>query len=120
MNIPVVALKGLTIFPGMVIHFDLNRKPSIAAVRVAMKNGGRLFAVTQRVMTEEAPGMEGLYEVGTIIQVRQITKLPNNTMRVLAEGISRARLNSMVSVKAQGIYAEGDITPIVEDDGRIT
>ena len=120
MNIPVVALKGLTIFPGMVIHFDLNRKPSIAAVRVAMKNGGRLFAVTQRVMTEEAPGMEGLYEVGTIIQVRQITKLPNNTMRVLAEGISRARLNSMVSVKAQGIYAEGDITPIVEDDGRIS
>ncbi len=119
-KIPVVALKGLTIFPGMVIHFDLNRKPSIAAVRIAMKSGGRLFTVTQRVMTEDAPGIEGLYEVGTIIQVRQITKLPNNTIRVLAEGISRGRLNSMESVKAQGVYAEGDVTLIEEDDGHIS
>ena len=119
-KIPVVALKGLTIFPGMVIHFDLNRKPSIAAVRVAMKSGGRLFTVTQRVMTEDAPGIDGLYEVGTIIQVRQITKLPNNTIRVLAEGVSRGRLNSMESVKAQGVYAEGDVTLIEEDDGHIS
>jgi len=120
LDIPVVALKGLTIFPGMVIHFDLNRKPSIVAVRVAMKTGGRLLAVTQRVMTEEAPGIEGLYEVGTIIQVRQITKLPNNTIRVLAEGIGRARLNSMESANSGGTYALGDVTVIEEDDGHIS
>ena len=119
-NIPVVALKGLTIFPGMVIHFDLNRKPSITAVRVAMKSGGRLFAVTQRVMTEEAPGIDGLYEVGTIIQVRQITKLPNNTIRVLAEGVGRGRLLAMTTAKAGGVYAEGEIEIIEEDDGHIS
>ncbi len=120
MNIPVVALKGLTIFPGMVIHFDLNRKPSIVAVRVAMKSGGKLFTVTQRVMTEEAPGQEGLFEIGTIIQVRQITKLPNNTIRVLAEGLGRARLNSMEDASSQGTYVLGDVTPIEEDDGHIS
>lgn len=120
MNIPVVALKGLTIFPGMVIHFDLNRKPSIVAVRVAMKSGGKLFTVTQRVMTEEEPGIEGLYEIGTIIQVRQITKLPNNTIRVLAEGQNRGRLNGMQSANAQGTYALGDVTEIEEDDGHIS
>lgn len=120
MNLPVIALKGLNIFPGMVIHFDLSRKPSIVAVRVAMKSGGRLFAVTQRIMTEEAPGIEGLYEIGTVIQVRQITKLPNNTIRVLAEGVNRARLKDMTSAKAQGTYALGDIDLIAEDDGHIS
>jgi ATP-dependent metalloprotease FtsH len=104
----------------MVIHFDLNRKPSIVAVRVAMKSGGRLFAVTQRIMTEETPGLDGLYEIGTVIQVRQITKLPNNTIRVLAEGVGRAKLNDMTTAKAQGVYALGDIDLIEEDDGHIS
>lgn len=120
MNLPVIALKGLNIFPGMVIHFDLNRKPSIVAVRVAMKSGGRLFAVTQRIMTEETPGLDGLYEIGTVIQVRQITKLPNNTIRVLAEGVGRAKLNDMTTAKAQGVYVLGDIDLIEEDDGHIS
>lgn len=120
MNIPLVALKGLNIFPGMVIHFDLNRKASMVAVRVAMKSGGKLFTVTQRVMTEESLGIEGLYEIGTIIQVRQITKLPNNTIKILAEGLSRGRLNSIQSANAQGTYILGDVTPIEEDDGHIS
>ncbi len=119
MRIPLVALKGLNIFPGMVIHFDLNRKPSMAAVRAAMKADGRLFTVTQRSMTEEIPGADGLYNVGTVVQVRQITKLPNNTMRVLTEGLFRADLNS-VSNNENGKYLEGDITQIIEDDGHIS
>ena len=119
MNIPLVALKGLNIFPGMVIHFDLNRKFSIAAVRTAMKDGGRLFTITQRSMTDDKPGLEGLYEIGTVVQVRQITKLPDNTIRVLTEGLYRAHLDAL-SPAPSAKYIEAVITPVTEDDGHIS
>ena len=89
MNIPVVALKGLTIFPGMVIHFDLNRKPSIAAVRVAMKSGGKLFAVTQRVMTEEAPGIDG--------DVHYLERNSSTSFSASAKAVSRSSFTRTLS-----------------------
>lgn len=118
MKIPVVALRGLNIFPGMVIHFDLSRKKSMAAVRAVMKDDAKLFVVTQKSMTEDNPGRDGLYDIGTIVHIRQITKLPGNTMRVLCEGLGRAHLDLVDEEEKRFIL--GDITEIEEDNGHIS
>lgn len=87
--LPTVALRGMTILPGAIIHFDLSRSKSISAVEQAMVTGGRIFLVTQKDLEDKDPSFEQLYPVGTIAQVKQITKLPNRVIRVLVEGISR-------------------------------
>lgn len=90
--IPAVALRGMTVLPGSVIHFDLNRKKSIAAVEQAMVTGGRIFLITQKNTDDEDPSFTQLCSVGTMALVKQITKLPNHIIRVLVEGISRGFL----------------------------
>ena len=92
MKVPAVALRGLTIFPEMIIHFDLSRKKSIEAVSTAMSQAKSLFVVTQRNTEIDDPNKEDLYEVGTMVTIKQITKLPNHIVRVLVEGQKRARL----------------------------
>ena len=92
LQIPAVALRGLTILPGMIIHFDLNRKKSICAVEQAMTGSQLLFAVTQKDEGVEEPGMQDLYAVGTVARLKQMSKLPNGIVRVLVEGIVRGRL----------------------------
>ena len=92
MKVPAVALRGLTIFPEMIIHFDLSRKKSIEAVSTAMSQAKSLFVVTQRKTEIDDPNKEDLYEVGTLVTIKQITKLPNHIVRVLVEGQKRARL----------------------------
>lgn len=91
-KVPVVALRGLTIFPGMVIHFDLNRRKSIDAASYAITQDQRLFVITQKQIDTEEPTIDELYSVGTLVMVKQITKLPNHIVRVLVEGVSRAKL----------------------------
>ena len=91
-ELPTVALRGLTILPGMVIHFDLNRDKSIEAVEQAMLNDQRLLIVTQKDADEEDPDFDGVYDVGTVAVIKQVTKLPGRTLRVLVDGKSRARL----------------------------
>ncbi|MGN0280250.1 MAG: endopeptidase La [Lachnospiraceae bacterium] len=95
-QIPTVALRGLTILPGMVIHFDLSREKSIEAVEQAMLGDQRLLVVTQKDVDEDNPGFDGVYEVGTVTVIKQVSKLPNHILRVLVEGISRARLFGFV------------------------
>jgi len=90
--IPAVALRGMTILPDMIIHFDLSREKSILAVEQAMNSDQMLLVVTQRDPDTDDPGQEDLYEVGTVATIRQLTKLPNNIVRVLVEGKTRARL----------------------------
>lgn len=92
MKVPAVALRGLTIFPEMIIHFDLSRKKSIEAVSTAMSQAKSLFVVTQRNTEIDDPNKEDLYEVGTLVTIKQITKLPNHIVRVLVEGQKRAKL----------------------------
>lgn len=87
--LPAVALRGMSILPGAIIHFDLNRPKSISAVEQAMISGGQIFLVTQRNQEDNDPAYEQMYHVGIIAQVKQITKLPNRIIRVLVEGISR-------------------------------
>ena len=90
--LPAVTLRGLTILPGMVIHFDLNRKKSIESVEQAMLADQRLFVVTQRDVEVEEPELEDVYGVGTVTVIKQVTKLPGHVLRVLVEGKERGRL----------------------------
>ena len=94
-EMPAVTLRGLTIFPDMIIHFDLSRPKSVLAIEEAMLGSQRLFVVTQLDPSESEPDFDNLYTVGTIVMVKQVTKLPNQMVRILVEGISRAKLLSM-------------------------
>ena len=95
---PAVALRGLTIFPRMIIHFDLSRQKSIIAVEQAMMQEQKLFVITQRDSAVEEPVKEELYEVGTVVVIKQVSKLPGGLIRVLVEGITRAKLMEMESI----------------------
>lgn len=111
----MVALRGLTILPDMIIHFDLNRPRSIQAVEKAMMNESRLFAVTQRDVEVDSPRLEDLYTVGCIVHINQLLKMPGGVIRVLAEGRSRAWLRGMGE---DPDYPGALINPVTEEDER--
>lgn len=93
---PAVALRGLTVYPDMIIHFDLSRSKSIEAVEQAMMGDQRVFLVPQIDTEVESPGVDQLYRVGTVAIVKQVSKLPvNNIVRVLVEGEYSARLDGL-------------------------
>ena len=91
-KLPLIPLRGLTIFPNMVIHFDVGRDKSIAAVNDALINNQYIFVAAQKDPEVESPKCEDICEVGTICLIKQILKLSENSMRVLVEGKSRARI----------------------------
>lgn len=92
--LPAVALRGLTVLPDMIIHFDLSRKVSISAIEKAMLGNQKVFLVTQKDPNIESPSQEDVYEIGTIALIKQITKMPGNIVRVLVDGLESARLLS--------------------------
>lgn len=89
-NIPLLPLRGLLIFPTMVIHIDVGRERSVAALEKALMQDNKIFLAVQKEMSIEQPGQEDLYDVGTLAHVKQMLKLPNGTIRVLMEGLERA------------------------------
>lgn len=91
-NMPAVALRGLTVLPEQIIHFDVSRKKSIKAIEEAMLQDRRIFLVTQRDIEVEKPGMEELYSIGVLATIQQVIKVPGNIVRVLVKGEYRARL----------------------------
>ena len=94
MTIPAVALRGMTILPGMVAHFDLSRSMSIKAVEKAFGEDAYLFLVAQKDVEMEHPSLDDLFAMGTLVEVKQIVKLQNHVIRVMVEGKQRARLNA--------------------------
>ena len=92
-DMPTMALRGLTVFPQMVIHFDVGRDSSVKALDAAMEEGDTLFLVTQRDMRVEEPGQEDLYTMGTIVAVRQILRMSGDAVRIMVEGLNRGRLH---------------------------
>ena len=93
---PALALRGLTVFPNMLLHFDVGRESSIKALDEAMTSGQTIFLVAQRELAVENPQEGDLYAVGTISNVRQILRLPGDNVRVMVEGASRGRLRQVV------------------------
>ena len=92
---PALALRGLTIFPNMMLHFDVGREASIKALDESMTSGQPIFLVAQRDLAVEEPKEADLYRVGTISTVRQILRLPGGNVRVMVEGVSRGRLQCL-------------------------
>ena len=95
---PLIALRGITVFPGIIIHFDLNRNKSIAAVNAAMQNNQEVVVCCQKQTEIDEPGREDLYDVGTIVVIKQVTKLPGGLMRILVEGKQRAVIESLDAI----------------------
>lgn len=91
-ELPMVALRGLTVLPHMIIHFDLSRDISKRAVEKALDANEEIFLVVQKNQEADMPAKEGLYSMGTVAVVKQVASIPNNIDRVMVEGISRARL----------------------------
>jgi len=114
-TMPVVALRGLTILPGMVLHFDINRPKSVAAVERAMVGDQKLFLVAQRHPEIVEPEQGDLFQVGTVAVVKQLVKLPGKVVRVLVEGLERAEL---LCLEAEEPAMMGEIAAIEaeEDD----
>ena len=95
-SIPLIPLRGLTIFPNMVVHFDAGREKSIIAIEEAMLNNENIFLVTQKNEEVETPNHDDINTIGTVCKIKQIIKLPSNTIRVLVEGIKKARIESYI------------------------
>ena len=91
-NLPVLALRGLTVFPHMSMSLDVEREVSLRALEKAMEGDQRIFLVTQREIGTEAPEERDLYEVGTVCAIRQILKMSGSTVRILVDGLCRAKL----------------------------
>ena len=119
-RIPLMALRGLMIFPHMVLHFDVGRPRSIAALEAAMLENQRIFLVAQHDAEVEEPGVEDICRVGTIAQIKQVLNLPGDSLRVLVEGQQRAVFKSAVQ---EDPYWIADVLPIkdeaAEDDPTV-
>ncbi len=111
-KVPAVALRGMTILPGMVAHFDVSRNRSVRALEAAMMDDQMVFLVTQKNVEKEDPELEDLYTVGIIAVIKQVIKLQNNVVRVLVEGETRARLLSM----EQEEFLLAGIEPFEQDE----
>ena len=94
-SLPMVALRGMTIMPEMVVHFDVSRERSIAAVQEAMVEEQKIFLTAQKSIDTEDPGAEDVYEIGTVGTIKQIIKLPKHIVRVLVSGEVRGRLKEI-------------------------
>lgn len=90
--LPAIALRGTTILPDMIVHFDVSRERSIKAIETAMLHDQKIFLVTQKDPEVEKPELSELYQVGTVAYIKQVVKLPHDLLRVLVEGIERAEL----------------------------
>ncbi|MCC8182960.1 MAG: LON peptidase substrate-binding domain-containing protein, partial [Clostridiales bacterium] len=97
--LPTLALRGLTIFPNMLVHFDVGRQTSMKALELAMEQDNRVFLVAQKSVMVEQPEQNDLYRVGTICTIRQLLRLPDDNVRVMVEGRSRAALLELVQEK---------------------
>lgn len=91
-NIPLLPLRGLLVYPSMVLHIDVGRDRSVAALEHAMMNESYIFLIAQKDMRVEAPEKADLFKIGTLATVKQMLKLPNGTLRILVEGISRGAI----------------------------
>lgn len=105
-NMPAVALRGLTILPGMIAHFDVSRERSLRAIEEAMEQDQRIYLVTQSNVDREDPTQEDLYRMGIVADIKQVVRLQNDVVRILVDGISRAKLLGFTGRKK---YLEAEI-----------
>ncbi len=110
---PAVALRGMTILPDMIVHFDVSRNKSKKAIERAMTANQKLFVVTQKDPDIEEPGKEEVFQAGTIVHIKQMTKLQHGLLRVLVEAVERAELIDFLDNKA---FLEAEVTTVNNED----
>ena len=115
-SLPLVPLRGMTILPGMVVHFDVSRARSIAAVQEAMSEEQKIFLTSQKSIDTDEPGAEDVYEIGTVGTVRQIIKLPKQIVRVLVSGETRGRLKE---IEFSDPYLRAKVEVLKEQDAEL-
>lgn len=113
MRYPMIPLRGMTVFPNMVLHFDLGREKSIAALEQAMMTNQHVFLVAQKDENTDLPTKEDVFTIGTVAKVKQMLKLPGDTVRVLVEGICRGTIDEFTM---ENPYFECE----VDEDGDLT
>ena len=118
-TMPVIALRGLTVFPNVLIHFEVARDISIKALETAMSAGSPVFLVGQKDISVEEPGLDDLYQVGTVASVRQILRMPGDNVRVMVEGQGRGRLLQLLRTEPH-LEAQVQEIPDQEESGRRT
>lgn len=112
-DIPIVPLRGLVVFPEMVLHFDVGRKKSVSAIKTAMRSGNKVFLVCQRDPSVDDPGIDDLYETGVICSIKQTIRIPNsNNLRVVVEGENRAHLFALTQSRP---FLSGSLLPVNEE-----
>lgn len=116
-TMPAVALRGLTILPGMVQHFDVSREKSIRAIETAMMGNQKVYLVTQRHPEQETPAVTDLYQMGTISQIKQLVKMPGGIIRVMVEGEKRAALLTLFE---EGPYLEAEVEEAPMQEEQLT
>ena len=118
-NMPAVALRGLTILPGMIAHFDVSRERSLRAVEEAMEQDQKIYLVTQRKVDSEDPTQEDLYQMGIVADIKQVVRLQNDVVRILVDGISRAALLGFTGnekyLEAEICYCDSNADSLPED-----
>ena len=119
MNMPAVALRGLTILPGMIAHFDISRERSLRAVEEAMEQDQKIYLVTQRNVDSEDPTQEDLYQMGIVADIKQVVRLQNDVVRILVDGISRAALlgftGNVMYLESEICYCDSNADSLPED-----
>ena len=98
-SLPLLALRGLVVFPGMLLHFDVGRQKSIQALNASMGADQIIYLVTQRDVAQDDPSVAGLYTVGVVAKVRQVLKLPGDNLRILVEGLYRAGVEEVLQTE---------------------
>lgn len=120
MRLPVLAVRDLVVFPYMVTGLDVGRDMSLAAVRQTLENDGYLLVVAQRAADVEVPEADDLYDVGTVVKVKQVLQLPEGVLRILIEGITRVRVgaltreNGMLTAAAEDFHEVNEGTAMIE------
>ncbi len=116
-RIPVLPLRGMMVFPHMVLHFDVGRAKSVAALEKAMLDDQRVFLVAQKDAEIEEPAIDDLCHVGTIAHIRQVLNLPGDSIRVLVEGVRRATLETIIEEEP---FLVADVRPVREESARVS
>ena len=113
---PAVALRGITILPDMIVHFDVSRKKSIRAIEEAMTKDQRIFLITQKDPKVEEPSEDDLYKIGTVAMIKQVAKAPKDMLRVLVEGMERAELMQLEDGTS---YLEAEVDVLEQEEENL-
>ena len=113
LTMPAMALRGVTVFPDMTIHFEVEREMSLRALEQAMEKSKQIFLVTQRDISQDQVGEDDLYEIGCISVVKQVLRLPGDNARVMAEGVTRGRLSRLVQLQP---YLNAEVEELYEQE----